>query len=96
MVRFKSEAEHALLLLDEQLARQGASSWVATQAYPSVADVALYPYTRLAGMGGINLAPFRNLLPWLERIENLPGYQPLFPGRADLNFSTVELDTSRN
>lgn len=91
MVRFKVEAEHALRLLDEQLARQGSSGWVATQTHPSIADVALYPYTRLASMGGIDLQTFQNVLPWLARIERLPGYQPLFPGRADLNFATVEM-----
>lgn len=91
IVRFKAEAQHALRLLDKQLAKQGPSGWVATQAHPSIADVALYPYTRLASMGGIDLETYQNLLPWLARMEDLPGYQPLFPGRSDLNFATVEL-----
>ncbi|WP_234685984.1 glutathione S-transferase family protein [Bradyrhizobium monzae] len=91
MVRFKAEAEHALHLLDEQLARQGRSGWIATQTHPSIADVALYPYTRLASMGGIDLETFQNLPPWLARIESLPGYQPLFSGRYDLNFATIEM-----
>ncbi|SFN83458.1 glutathione S-transferase [Bradyrhizobium sp. Rc3b] len=92
MVRFKDEAKRALHLLDDQLARQGSSGWVATQAHPSIADVALYPYTRLASMGGIDLGAFQNLSPWLSRMESLPGYQPLFPGRPELNFSTVEIE----
>ncbi|WP_407185128.1 glutathione S-transferase family protein [Bradyrhizobium centrosematis] len=92
MVRFKAEAERALRLLDGQLARQGSSGWVATLAHPSIADVALYPYTRLANMSGIDLRAFQNLLPWLARMESLPGYQPLFPGRPELNFATVELE----
>lgn len=92
MVRFKVEAEHALRVLDKQLARQGLTGWVATQVLPSIADVALYPYTRLASMGGIELDEFPALSPWLARIEALPGYQSLFPGRPDLNFSTVEIE----
>lgn len=91
MIRFRAEALHALRLLDEQLVRQGTSGWIATQGKPSIADVALYPYTRLASMGGIDLDAFPNLLPWLDRFERLPGYQPLFPGRADLNFSIAEM-----
>jgi glutathione S-transferase len=90
MIGFKAGAEQALRLLDQQLARQGPAGWVATQVLPSIADVALYPYTRLAGMGRIELDEFPALAPWLARIEALPGYQPLFPGRPDLNFSTVE------
>lgn len=91
MVRCRAQALHALAVLDGQLARQGADGWVATVGRPSIADVALYPYTRFASMGGIDIARFVHLAPWLARIEALPGYQPLFPGRPDLNFSTVEL-----
>lgn len=91
MVRHRAEALHALGVLDAQLARQGVDGWVATADRPSIADVALYPYTRFAAMAGIDIAGFPHLPPWLARIEGLPGYQPLFPGRPDLNFSTVEL-----
>jgi glutathione S-transferase len=42
-------------------------------------------------MGGIDLNRFPNLPPWLARLEGLPGYQPLFPNRPDLTFSTVEI-----
>jgi len=92
MVRCRAAALHALGLLDQQLARQGANGWVATRDRPSIADVALYPYTRLSPMAGIDIERFAHLAPWLARIESLAGYQPLFPGRPDLNFSTVELN----
>jgi glutathione S-transferase len=91
MVAFRAKALDALGLLDGQLARQGPDGWVATPDQPSIADVALYPYTRLAPMGGIDLEGFPHLLPWLTRIESSPGYQPLFPGRPDSNFATAEL-----
>jgi len=84
------EARAALDLLEAQLRRQGADGWVATGGHPSIADVALYPYTRMAPMGGIDLQPYPAIGAWLARIEALPGYQPLFPGRPELNFSTVE------
>lgn len=91
MVAFRTQALEALALLEGQLARQGADGWVATPDRPSIADVALYPYSRLAPMGGIDVESFPHLAAWLARVEKLPGYQPLFPGRPDLNFATAEL-----
>ncbi|CAM3971174.1 glutathione S-transferase family protein [Bordetella tumulicola] len=84
-------ARAALQVLDSQLERQGARGWVATLAKPSIADVALYPYTRMAPMGGIGLQPYPAIRAWLERIESLPGYQSLFPGQPERNLSTAEL-----
>lgn len=85
------EARQALDILEGQLARQGAAAWVATGALPSIADIALYPYTRLAPMGGIDLSIYPSIVGWLGRIEALAGYQPLFAGRPELNFSTAEI-----
>lgn len=85
------EGRAALGLLEAQLDRGGdARAWVATALRPSIADVALYPYTRLSPMGGIDLAAYPRISAWLSRIEGLPGYQPLFPGRPDLNLSVQE------
>lgn len=94
MLHFAAEARQALDILEAQLARQGPSGWVATPALPSIADVALYPYTRLAPLGGMDLAFYPHIGSWLARIEALPGYQPLFPGRPELNLSTVETTTA--
>jgi glutathione S-transferase len=84
------EALEALRLLDNRLRAQGPDKWVATDDRPSIADVALYPYTRLSALGGISLDPYPAVQGWLTRIEALPGYQPLFPGRPDLTLSTQE------
>lgn len=86
----RHEALAALALLEARLERQGPDGWVATNTHPSIADVALYPYTRLAPMGGIELQDFAAIRAWLARIEGLDGYQPLFPGHPDKNFSTSE------
>lgn len=88
----RAEAIDALDRLNEQLGRQGRGAWVATRNQPSIADVALYPYTRLAPLGGLDLKAFPYLEPWLQQIEQLPGYQPLFPARPDMNLSTREVD----
>lgn len=84
------EARQALALLEAQLQRQGPAGWVATAQHPSIADVALYPYTRMAPMGGIDLAAYPGTLAWLQRIEDLPGYAALFPGEPGRNLSTIE------
>ncbi|WPB58929.1 glutathione S-transferase family protein [Xylophilus sp. GOD-11R] len=85
-----SEARAALDILQAQLLRQGAGGWVASSGHPSIADVALYPYTRMASLGGIDLSAWPRIVDWLARIEALPGYQALFPGQPELNLSTVE------
>jgi glutathione S-transferase len=87
----KVEALEALRLLDNRLRAQGPNRWVATDERPSIADVALYPYTRLSVLGGIDLGSCPAVQGWLTRMEALPGYQPLFPGRPDLTLSTREL-----
>ena len=90
MTACRAEAHEPLRLLDQRLAHQGEQAWIATDNAPSIADIALYPYTRMAPLGGIELEPYPRILPWLRRIEELPGYRPLFPGHPELNLSTVE------
>ena len=87
-----AQAVSALSVLEDQLRQQGASGWVATRdLHPSIADVALYPYTCMAPMGGIDLGTFPLIQSWLKRLEVHPGYEALFPGRPDLNLSTKEI-----
>ncbi len=86
----RSEALDVLRLLDNQLGEQGRQ-WVATADHPSIADIALYPYTRLSPLGGLDLDAFPHVSGWLARIEALPGYQALYPGRPELNLSTKEI-----
>ncbi len=40
----------------------------------SIADIALYAYTHVAGDGGFDLARFPALRAWLRRVEEQPGY----------------------
>ncbi|WP_053239158.1 glutathione S-transferase family protein [Sandaracinus amylolyticus] len=44
---------------------------------PTIADIALYSYTRHAPEGGISLEPYPSVRAWLERIEALPGFVPM-------------------
>ncbi|MFM6152275.1 MAG: glutathione S-transferase family protein [Cuspidothrix sp.] len=44
---------------------------------PTIADVAIYPYIALARDGKINLDEYSNVLNWIERVKELPGYIPM-------------------
>lgn len=42
--------------------------------HPTIGDVACFPYTALAGEGGIDLSGYKNVLAWIERMKRLPGF----------------------
>jgi glutathione S-transferase len=44
---------------------------------PTIADIAIYPYIALAKDGKIELAPYTNVLNWMERVKQLSGYIPM-------------------
>ena len=47
--------------------------------HPTIADLACFPYTAMAGEGGIDLTPYPNILKWSERVKKIPGFIPM-PG----------------
>lgn len=85
------QATDALRVMEYALSGHNRTGWIAETACPSIADVALYPYTCMAPMGGIHLRVSPAIRQWLARIEALPGYQHLFPGVADSNHAVREL-----
>lgn len=62
---------HAALRVMET--RLGEADWFAGSAY-SVADIALYAYTHVAGEGGFDLAPYPRIRAWLARVAARPGH----------------------
>jgi glutathione S-transferase len=44
---------------------------------PTVADVALYAYTHVAGEGGLDLGRYSAIRAWLDRVAALPGHVPI-------------------
>ncbi|MDX6485143.1 MAG: glutathione S-transferase [Gaiellaceae bacterium] len=40
----------------------------------TIADIALYGYTHKAGEGGFDLAPYRGIQAWIERVAAEPGH----------------------
>lgn len=47
--------------------------------HPTIADIACFPYVAMAGEGGIDLKPHPNILRWIDRIKQIPGFIPM-PG----------------
>ncbi len=43
----------------------------------TIADIALYAYTHVAGDGGFDLAKYPAIGPWLERVAAQPGHIPI-------------------
>jgi len=67
------DGEHTLRVLDAHLATR---SYLVTDRF-TIADIALYAYTHRADKGGFDLAPFRNLTKWFERIRSRPKHVPI-------------------
>lgn len=66
----------ALAVMEDHLARH---DWFAGPRY-SIADIALYGYTHCAHEGGFDLARYRALRRWLDRVAAEPGHIPLSAG----------------
>jgi glutathione S-transferase len=61
---------HALAVMEQHLAKR---AFFVAERY-SVADVALYAYTHVAGEGGFELDRFPAIGRWLERVRSQPGH----------------------
>ncbi|HEX6958315.1 MAG TPA: glutathione S-transferase [Ferrovibrio sp.] len=51
--------------------------------HPTIGDIACFPYTAMAGEGGIDLKPYPNILRWIDRMKTIPGFIPM-PGIPSL------------
>jgi glutathione S-transferase len=66
----RAAGEAALALMDAHLARQ---DWLVGESL-TLADIALYAYTHVAGDGGFALGDYPAVQAWLERVVAAPGY----------------------
>ncbi len=67
--------ERALDLMERELGRR---DWLAAGAF-SIADIALFAYTRMAHEGGFDLTGRPNLRGWIARCEKVLGFAPQVP-----------------
>ena len=71
--RAQQQAGRILSQLDQHLSTR---NWLEFDR-PTIADIAVFPYVALAPDGKIDLAPYPNVLSWIDRIKQLPGYIPM-------------------
>lgn len=69
----KPKAEHTLEVMEHQLQRW---KWMAGQNC-SIADYALYPYTRVANEAGFELHGLPSIERWLSQVEERPRFIPM-------------------
>tara|TARA_R110000772_G_scaffold63282_2_gene141758 strand:+ start:3069 stop:3722 length:654 start_codon:yes stop_codon:yes gene_type:complete len=67
------KAKRALETLEQRLKSQ---SWVAAE-YCTIADYALYPYSKFSDEAGFELAKYPSIQNWLLRVESQPGFLPV-------------------
>ena len=65
----------ALAVMESHLGRR---PWFGAEAM-TVADIALYAYTHVAGEGGFDLSDYPNVTAWLARVAAQPGHVPMLP-----------------
>ncbi|HEY9908701.1 MAG TPA: glutathione S-transferase [Thermosynechococcaceae cyanobacterium] len=68
--RAHQKAEFILNQLDKHLTER---TWLEFER-PTIADIAVFPYVALARDGKINLDAYSNVLIWIDRVKQLPGY----------------------
>jgi glutathione S-transferase len=71
--RAHQKSEHILTQLDKHLSTH---PWLEFDR-PTIADVAVFPYVALAREGNIDLDTYPNVLTWIERVKQLPGFIPM-------------------
>jgi glutathione S-transferase len=71
--QLEPKARHALTVMESQL---NGNAWIAGR-YCTIADYALYPYTRLASESGFDINRYPSVCRWLVRIEAEPEFLPM-------------------
>jgi glutathione S-transferase len=66
-------AERLFHWMESELAGR---SWLAAD-HPTIADVAMYSYIRVADEGELDITPYASILRWLAEVEALPGFEPM-------------------
>jgi glutathione S-transferase len=72
----RAQGQAALGVMEGHLARR---AFFVGERY-TIADIALYAYTHVAGEGGFDLGPFPQVRNWINRVAGQPGYIPITQG----------------
>lgn len=68
--RALQKSDFILSQIDQHLATR---TWLELDR-PTIADLAVFPYVALAPDGQIDLSAYPNVLAWIDRIKQLPGF----------------------
>jgi glutathione S-transferase len=68
--KLQTGAKRVFKIMDDHLANR---EYLALD-HPTIADIACFPYTAMAGEGGIELEPYPNILRWIDRMKRMPGF----------------------
>jgi len=76
----RAGAHQRFRVLEDHLSHQefAGRDWIAGDA-PTIADIACFPYTALAGDGGIDTFIYPAIQRWIRRFAALPGFHNM-PG----------------
>ncbi len=77
--RCRRDAHALLRVLDEHLwfAEQQHQPWLCSDAHPTIADLACFPYVMLSEEGGISRMPYPAVRRWTDRIKAIPRFTPM-------------------
>jgi glutathione S-transferase len=75
-----ARGEQVLAVMEQQLSGNG---WLAAGRY-TIADIALFAYTHSAAEGGFDLAPYRGIRRWLDRVRMQPSHIPQMQEEAGI------------
>jgi glutathione S-transferase len=73
IAELEPKARRALTVMESQL---NDKTWLAADGC-TIADYALYPYTRAADSVGFDIAGYPGIEGWLARVESQPGFIPM-------------------
>ena len=71
--RAHQKAEYILTQLDQHLSTR---TWLEFERI-TIADIAVFPYVALARDGKVELDAYPNVLAWIDRVKQIPGYLPM-------------------
>lgn len=71
----QQKGKQVLQIIDTHLQNR---NWLECN-FPTIADIACYPYVGLAPEGKVALEPYPNIIAWIDRIKQLPSYEAM-PG----------------
>ena len=72
----RKNAHHLFQILDEHLwfAEEQKQNWICTDEYPTIADIACFPYIMLSEEGGISRLTYPAICRWTDRFRRIPNF----------------------